>query len=58
MEFMDVRAQRFRAHAEEHPFDFIGKLAHHLGDDFQVTGMAGATAPPHPWLARGAALAA
>ncbi len=48
---MDVLAQREWVHPHEHPFHFVGQFPHHIGDQLQVAGMAGAAGPTHPRLA-------
>ncbi|MNM68957.1 hypothetical protein D3C81_805340 [compost metagenome] len=55
---MHIRAQIVRAHAEEHPVDFIGQFADYIGDHRQVTVVTGAATPADPRFFRGAALTA
>ena len=58
MELMDKRAQRWRAHAEEHPLNFVGQQTNDVGNDRQVAVMTGAATPAHARFTRGAAATA
>ena len=57
VEFFDKGPQALRAHAKKHPVDFVAQGLDHIGDQLQVTGMARASGPADPGLARSPACA-
>lgn len=49
MHFPDEGTDGRRAHAEEHPVDFVGQFPDHIGDQLQIAGMARAARPTDTW---------